>query len=224
MSVKRKNDSGQIYTPGLPMRLFTLLMGLFAAGVHAYIVRMWRIDDPTFPIAFLLFILLFDAWMLWYGYIFMTQTRVFVSEEGIELQRGGSRQFAAWENISHFGIKGGGKNQQRGIYLYDKVTPQTSGIAERLFFGRKTAFIPIGLALNLPTHWGFFRKDINLEKLAQTDFGRDVAMYAPHLLEEAEKDKRKNQFQPDWLLSHKKYYEVAYFVGADENALRKHKR
>ena len=220
--MKQKHGIGNIYTPGWLMRLFVLAMGVIVAGMHAYMLRSAGFSGATdFPLFFLGFILLVDAWLLWYSIIFTTQTRVIVTADGIEMQRGGSRLFTPWENVSHFGIKGGGKNQQRGIYLYHKVEPEVTGLAEKLFYGWATDFIPIGQVINLPTNWGFFRHDINIEQLAQTEFGQDVAYHAPHLLGsfsgyEQEKSKLGDL---SYISS-----DAAYVVGADTRSFRKEKR
>ena len=181
--MKHKNEHSTVYTPGLPMRLFVLAIGLMMAGIHAVVLRGIGFSGGDWtPLLFFVPILMLDAWLVWYGLLFTTQTHVNVSEAGIELQRGGARHFASWDNISHFGVRGAGKNQQQGIYLYHKVQPNVTGIAEKLFFGRQTDFIPIGQVINLPRRFGFFKARIDLDKLAATDFGRDVAYYAPHLL------------------------------------------
>jgi hypothetical protein len=218
--MKQKHGIGNIYTPGWLMRLFVLAMGIIVAGMHAYMLRSTG-GATDFPLFFFGFILLIDAWLLWYSIIFTTQTRVFVTADGIEMQRGGSHLFTPWENISHFGIKGGGKSQQRGIYLYHKVEPEVTGLAEKLFYGWATDFIPIGQVINLPTNWGFFRHDINIEGLAETEFGQDVAYHAPHLLGsfggyEQEKSKLGD-------LSYRSS-DSSYVVGADTRSIRKEKR
>jgi hypothetical protein len=217
--MKFKHDMGKVYTPGMPMRLFVLLMALLVAGMHAFILRNIGGGNTDFPMFLFGFILLFDAFFLWFGIIFMTQTRVIVSEDGIELQRGGARAFTPWENISHFGVKGGGKNQRRGIYLYNKIKPEVNGLAEKLFYGWETDFLPIGQVINLPTRWGFLRNPINYDKLANTEFGQDVDYYAPHLLDERQE---KYKYDSDRLTSRSS--DAAYVVGADERTLRKQKR
>ncbi|MDQ7025574.1 MAG: hypothetical protein Q9P01_04195 [Anaerolineae bacterium] len=218
--MKLKRARGNVYIPGLPMRLFMLSLGLLMAGIHAFVLRTADFGTSSgFPIFFLALILVVDAWMLWYGIIFTTQTHVHVTDDGIELQRGGARLFTTWQNISHFGVKGGGKNQQRGIFLHNKVKPQVNGLAEKLFYGWKTDFIPIGQVINIPTRWSFLRRSINLEKLAQTDFGYDVAQYAPHLLDEVDEKPKRSV---DRLLNRSS--DTTYVVGSDSRTLRKHKR
>src|SRR5215203_1665265 len=139
--MKQKHGIGNIYTAGWLMRLFVLGIGVFVAGMHAYMLRGAGFSGASdFPLFFFGFILLIDAWLLWYAIIFTTQTHVIVSADGIEMQRGGSHLFTTWENISHFGVKGGGKNQQRGIYLHHKVEPVVTGLAEKLFYGWATNF------------------------------------------------------------------------------------
>lgn len=216
MAEKLKHDKMRIYIPSLAMRLLILIAGLLITAMHALVLRQANfVGAGDFPLLFVVLILMFDAAFLWWGIVFTTQTRVIVSEIGIELQRGTARLFTPWDNISHFGVKGAGKNQQRGLFLYDKVQPQVSGIADKLFFGWETNFMPIGQVVNLPTHWGFFRQPINLDKVLQTEFGQDVAYYAPHLFDEA-KDRRKSKAQPDWLSSLADNNE-SFYIGSDSN-------
>jgi hypothetical protein len=218
--MKQKHGMGNVYTPGWAMRLFVLAVGFLMAGMHAFILRGEAFSGVDgFPILFLGLLLLVDAFFLWYALLFTTQTRVIVSAEGIELQRGASRLFTAWDNASHFGVKGAGKSQERGLYLHHKVQPDVTGLAEKLFYGWATDFIPLGQVINLPTTWGFFQQPVNLEKLAQTEFGQDVAYHAPHLLEayaEYEKSKVDNRLHLNT--------DSSYVVGSDSRTMRKEKR
>lgn len=190
MAEKLKRDNVRIYTPGVPTRLFILLMGLIIAAMHGFMLsQCYFVSVSDFPFLWVALLVMMDVAFLWWAIIFTTQTRVIVSEEGIELQRGGTRLFSPWDNISHFGVNGAGKDQQDGLFLYNKVQPEVSGIADSLCFGWEADFMPIGLVINMPRHSGFFRPPINLDKLLNTEFGQDVAYYAPHLFDKA-KDKR----------------------------------
>ena len=179
--MKRKQTQINEYAPGLAMRLLMLGIGIFVVMMHFPILLMGG-EGLNGMIFFLLLIVCFDGFMLWYGIIFATQYRVFVSEEGIEMQRGASRIFTSWENISHIGIRAYGKNQQMGVYLYERAVPSTNGLIEKLFWGRSTDFISIGDVIRIPWKWGFPQTKINHEKLAHTPFGRDVLRFAPHLI------------------------------------------
>jgi hypothetical protein len=131
----------------------------------------------------LLFIVL-DVWVIWYSFILNLQTRVIVSEEGLELQRGNTHLFTSWENVSHVGIKPVLIWQVSGLYLHKKIEPESTNFVEKPFLGRVTDFLGIGVVIPLPTHFGFLRSPIDFMKLAETEFGQDLARYAPHLLEE----------------------------------------
>lgn len=192
--MKRKKVS--THRPKLPTRLFVLLMGLLVAGLHAVILRSMTATEVTaFPFFMLALILLFDAAFLWWAIIFMTQSQVTLFEEGIELERGGSKVFTTWDNVSHLGVKGHGRNQKRGIFLHDKVAPDTKGLVEKIAFGRSSDFIPIGRYVHLPRVWGIFKREINTDKLLDSEFGQELYDLAPHLFEEYDEWKPKNRLR-----------------------------
>ncbi len=194
--MKRKKVS--THRPKLPMRLFVLLMGILVAGIHAFILRTMTVTEVTpMPFFMLGLILLFDAVFLWWAIIFMTQSQVTLFEEGIELERGGSKVFTTWDNVSHLGVKGYGRNQKRGIFLHDKVSPETKGLVEKAFFGRSSDFIPIGRYVHLPRIWALFNREIDKDKLLNSDFGQELYDLAPHLFDEYDEWKPKNRLSDD---------------------------
>jgi|GEM_PF-3286061 len=195
--MKRKRISS--HRAGLPMRMFFLLMGLIVAGMHAVMFRMvGDTGETAIPLFFIALALFFDAFLLWWAIIFMTQSRVTLYEEGIELERGGAKIFTTWDNVSHFGIKGMGKNQRRGIYLHEKVSPDTKGLVEKILFGWDTRFIPIGQLIHLPTEH-IFSRTIDPDKVLETEFGQEVYELAPHLFEEYDEWKPKNRLRDDYV-------------------------
>lgn len=208
--MKRKRVSTHITS--LPMRLVVLGIGILVAFIHAMILRTIPAGETAFPVFLLALVLLFDAFLVWWGIIFMTQSRITLYEEGIELERGNSKIFTPWENVSHLGIKGGGKNSRRGIFLHEKVTPEVTGAVERLLFGRATNFIPIGRYVHLPRKWNLFSREINTDKLGETDFGQDLYELAPHLFEEYDEWKPKNRLRDD-------YYKTEYDNWSDDMKL-----
>lgn len=194
--MKRKKVS--THTPKLPMRSFVLLMSLFVVSVHVFILRSMMVEQVTaFPIFMLALVLLFDAMFLWWGIIFTTQSRVTLFEEGIELERGGSKVFSTWDNVSHLGVKGRGRNQRRGLFLYENVTPETKGLVEKIAFGRSSNFLPIGRYVHLPRIFNLFKREIDSEKLLNTEFGQELYDLAPHLFEEYDEWKPKNRLRDD---------------------------
>ncbi|MEO1165925.1 MAG: hypothetical protein AAFV98_19220 [Chloroflexota bacterium] len=186
--MKRKRIS--VHRPKGYTRSFILLMALFIAGMHVFLLRtmMASPQETAFPLGILALILLFDALFLWWGVIFTTQSQITLYEEGIELQRGGAKVFTPWDNVSHFGIRGGGKNARRGIFLHEHAQPEARGLVDRLMFGWQTNFIPIGQYTHLPRTWALFNRQIDTEKVLNSDFGRDVYALAPHLFKDVDFD------------------------------------
>lgn len=194
--MKRKKVS--VHTPGKPMRFFVLMMGLVVAGLHAFILRTMGAETTDFPLALMGLVLFFDAILLWWAIIFTTQSRVTLFEEGIELERGNSKVYTPWENVSHLGVKGFGRNQRRGLFLHEKVTPETKGI-EKLFFGWKSGFLNIGRYVHLHRVWNPFSRQLNMEKILETEFGQDLYAVAPHLFDEYEDWKPKNRLEDGYV-------------------------
>jgi hypothetical protein len=185
--MKRKKINS--FTPHWGYKATFFGMGVVTAIAHAVMFR--TIPDMTaIPLPLIIGLLGMDAFLVWFGVIFGTQSRVTVYEEGIELERGNSRFFAAWDNISHFGTKFGGKNQQRGLWLHEAVQPEAHGI-EKLFFGWKSNFLNLAQYVNLPRPNAFSR-EIDTDKLLETEFGQAVYEFAPHLFD---KEKHKNQLE-----------------------------
>jgi hypothetical protein len=164
-------------------------MGIVTALAHVIMFRSLA-DVAAIPLPAIIALLGVDAFILWFGIVFGTQSRVTVYEEGIELERGNSRVFTTWDNISHFGIKHGGKNQQRGLWLHEAVQPEASGV-EKLLFGWKTNFIGLAQYVPLPKK-NMFSREIDTDKLLETEFGQSVYQHAPHLFGE---EKAKNQLE-----------------------------
>lgn len=191
--MKRKKVS--VHTPGKPMRLFVLMMGIVVAGLHAFILRTMGVQETDLPLAFMGLVLFFDAILLWWAIIFTTQSRVTLFEEGLEIERGNSKVYSPWENVSHMGIKGFGRNQKRGLFLHEKVTPETQGIVEKIIFGRKSNFLPVGRYVHMPRVWNPFSRQLNTEKILDTEFGQELYELAPHLFEEYDDWKPKNRLE-----------------------------
>ena len=187
--MKRKKVS--VHTPGKPMRFFILMMGLVVAGLHAFILRTMGAEETGFPFALMSLVLFFDAILLWWAIIFTTQSRVTLFEEGIEMERGNSKVYTPWENVSHLGIKGFGRNQKRGLFLHEKVTPETKGLIEKLVFGWRSDFLNIGRYVHLHRVWNPFSRQLNTEKILETEFGQELYDLAPHLFEDVKKPKNR---------------------------------
>jgi hypothetical protein len=185
--MKRKKMNS--FTPHWGYKATFAALGIGTALAHVIMFRLIP-DMGLIPLPAIIALLGLDAFLLCFGIIFGTQSRVTVYEEGIELERGNSRVFTTWDNISHFGIRHGGKNQQRGLWLHEAVQPEASGI-EKLLFGRKTNFIALAQYVPLPKK-DIFSREIDTGKLLETEFGKTVYEYAPHLFDV---EKAKNRLE-----------------------------
>jgi hypothetical protein len=187
--MKRKKI--QSFVPGWPIRIFSLIAVSFAVLAHMVAIRAGGLE--TIPSPAILLILVMDAFLLWWMIVFSSQSRVTLYDEGIELERGASKVFTPWENVSHLGFKGFGRNRRRGIYLHSPVKPESKGIVEGLLFGRESNFIPIGRYVHLPSNWNIFNQEIDTDKLLSTAFGQQLYELAPHLF--GVEEKAKNQLE-----------------------------
>src|SRR5690349_19950544 len=77
-----------------------------------------------------LFLIPLYAGLLWYTVNLCWQTRLIVYQDGLEIQRCGSSFFSTWENLSHLGRRNYGKNISYGLYLFERVQPEVTGLAE----------------------------------------------------------------------------------------------
>lgn len=180
--------------PRWPMKAFILAIGIVTTVIHVFAFRMAQMDTE-FPIILVMLMLLIDSALLWWGYIFTTQTHVTIYDDGIELVRGGARLFVSWDNVSHLGVKGFGRNERRGIFLHEKVKPEVKGMIEKLVFGWETDFIALGRYVHLPRYLNPFKREVNTEKLLETEFGQALYEYAPHLFDDYGDSKPKKRLE-----------------------------
>lgn len=196
--MKRKKISS--FAPDWSVKIFMLLVGFVGVAFHIYAIRQLAAGQMQFPLPILLFILAMDAYLLWTMFMY-TQTKVTLYDEGIEIERGASKLFTSWENVSHLGKNGMGRSVATGLYLHEAVKTQSEGLAERLFFRENSKFIPLGRFMNIPSEWtSFFSREVDLDKILETDFGKQLFELAPHLFGAEEKTKNQlEDIQPDEL-------------------------
>lgn len=204
--MKRKKINS--FTPHWGYKATFLGLGIMAAAMHVLMFRFIP-DMSVIPLPMILLLLGSDALLLWYSIIFSTQSRVTVYEEGIEIEQGNSKVFTTWDNISHFGLRWAGRNQQRGLVLYEDVQPQAGGI-EKLFYGWKTKFLSLTPFVNLPRK-GIFSMEVDTEKLLETEFGKTIYEFAPHLFDsEKAKNRLKDGYNNDnAMLANEESYDEA---------------
>jgi hypothetical protein len=187
--MKRKKISS--FAPDWSVRIFFLLVISFGVFLHLYSIRQMMAGQMQFPLPILLFILAMDAYLLWTMFM-MFQTKVTLYDDGIEIQRGASKLFTRWDNVSHLGKNGMGRSVASGLYLHEAAKTESEGFAERLLFRENSKFIPLGRFVNLPSDWtSFFSRDVDMDKILETDFGKQVYELAPHLFGIEEKTKNR---------------------------------
>jgi hypothetical protein len=187
--MKRKKISS--FAPDWSVRIFFLLIISMGVFLHIYSIRQLMAGQMQFPLPILLFILAMDAYLLWTMFM-VFQTKVTLYDEGIEIQRGASKLFTTWDNVSHLGKNGMGRSVATGLYLHEPAKTESEGLAERLFFRENSKFIALGRFVNIPSDWtSFFSRDVDMNKILETDFGKQLHDLAPHLFSIEEKTKNR---------------------------------
>jgi hypothetical protein len=185
---KRGAEIVNIYTPHLWLKLLMVFISGIMLFIH-FPALLWASQDTAeIPSVIFLFLIPLYTGLLWYTVILCTQTRLIVYEDGLELQRGGSRFFSPWENISHFGRHGSGKNSSYGVYLYERVQPEVDGFAEKLFYGWSSDYMALSNLVSIPSRWVslFEGSKVDTARLVETPFGQDVYRFAPQLFKVSE--------------------------------------
>ncbi len=110
--------------------------------------------------------------------------KITVYENGIEWQRSTSCVFTTWGNIDKIDRRDEGDSTTYGIYLHEPVAPDVSSWLDKRFFSHPVDYIRLIPTVPVPTTFkGLGGNVIDMQALAETDFGQDLARYAPHLLE-----------------------------------------
>ncbi|MEL7433835.1 MAG: hypothetical protein AAFN11_07795, partial [Chloroflexota bacterium] len=91
------------------------------------------------------------------------------------------RNFTAWEDMTHFGIKPVGQYPVTGIFAQ---APENSTQTEK--------FIPLTDYVEIPEVSHKTRRVVDLEALRETEFGQYVYEYAPHLFDDETATRKAN--------------------------------
>jgi hypothetical protein len=189
--LKREDSSIKVYKPTGLMLFLYWFWGLPLVAIFTFLE--WGIFDRNqfdrSSLGMLAVIFIMQAYLFWFLYTISFRTRLILYREGLELRQGSSHFFVEWGNLSHFGGKKNGKAFQLGIYLHKIVHPDVKGILDKFHFGQPNNFLPLTNIVLVPRLW--LGIAVDTEKLAKTEFGRDLLHYAPHLFEES-KEKVKN--------------------------------
>jgi hypothetical protein len=185
MKNKRGAEVIHIYTPRLEMKV----INIFFLVVFLFTQTSMFIPPRDIPVSTLLSyipFLLFDAFLIWYVFKLCTQIRLLIYEDGIVVQHGSVYHFSPWENMSHFGRQGDGRNSRYGIFLLEKVKPESGSFLERFCWGGSSNFLELDQEFfDLPKRWlGLFRASvIDLDRLYDSTFGQEIYPFAPQLFE-----------------------------------------
>lgn len=122
-----------------------------------------------------------------------TQQHLAIYETGLEHRQGTIISFAKWENLSHFGnLKGfpciisNALIEQRGGRWFEKF--HVTSLNDDVIRLPQECGVPIHFVKDKD---GKVDRQVNIEMLLTTDFGRDLLHYAPHLFEYG-REKAKN--------------------------------
>jgi hypothetical protein len=188
--MKRKKISS--FAPGLAVKAFNVITIVFGVFLHMMAIRQAMGGWLEFPLPLILLIAALDAYLLWWMIIYNSQTQVTLYDEGIEIERGASKLFTPWENVSHLGKKPLGGGVATGLYLYEPVKTEAEGLIEGLLFRENGKFIQLGRYVNLPSDWkSFFSSDVDRERILETDIGKQLYELAPRLFDETPKLKNR---------------------------------
>lgn len=193
---KRKNSEGKVYKPEGSRYWGTVVLLVFAEiilGISLLILVMslWAIRSldaiPFFMICGLFVFVSSSAFCFVYNAA--EKTSIICSKEGLTYRRGTSYMFTEWQNLSHF-IDIGFRFE---IYLQEGIKPEVKSWLDKQFYGQAIHIIQIDNIVKVPRTgnvlWESWESTkVDLDAFKQTELGRDLLHYAPHLF--GEKDKR----------------------------------
>ena len=105
-----------------------------------------------------------------------------LSDEGLEVRRGGIRVFSTWENVHSFvngWAAGQGRSKGSGVYFHQPVPVKARGLS-RIFNESEIKYIQIDCNVSIPTTMGTMK--LKKEQFLKTDFGQAVQHFKPNFL------------------------------------------
>jgi hypothetical protein len=186
---KQKNNSMpiRVYKPSGWMQFGLGLMIVFIV-IHFSIMMRMGLEAGWF---FLILVPLYGL-ILWMLLISSTQQHLAIYENGLEYRVGNNRRFSIWEDMQRFEIRPQGKSSVIGIYTSHLEKRYEGSAVERLLLHGYKDFIPLTV-VRVPTRWDgcWSGAVVDTVKFAETDFGRELLHYAPHLFDYS-KEKQKH--------------------------------
>ncbi len=175
----RKNDDVKVHKASK----FVLFLGALMLIVP-YFVAGTMIDAILFPKKPVHIITIIFAFIWIYGalewtnmlYLHANSHNIFTPDDMVFNSMGWSGK-TRWDNMKNFGYRKIGRNKHFGIELHTPMRLQKS----RFSMGKMDETF-LSISNGIPTK-GLFDRTSDYDKFAQTDFGRDLLHYAPHLFE-----------------------------------------
>jgi hypothetical protein len=131
-------------------------------------------------------IALFILYGLFFGIMAFQAKRITITvyENGIEWQRNGSHVFTTWDNMAKIGRRNEGDSTSYGIYLHQPIQPTVHASVDKRFFSAPVDYFSLIPTVKVPTKFkGMDGNVIDWDAFVETDFGQNIARYAPHLLQ-----------------------------------------
>ena len=112
--------------------------------------------------------------LVWYTLRDASQGYIVLTPDYMEIRTTDSHSKIAWEQMRGFSWRSDGAIGSVGISLTPYVDES----------GALRDFIPLELYVFVPTNWaGKHRREVDIDLFLQTNFARELQIYAPHLFE-----------------------------------------
>lgn len=184
MTQKKKHDDITVFRPSPLQRIGTAVaLGIVAISMLGMVVLIASTSESDYhPTAYRLFLvvsfMLGAMGMVYWAYHMFVNDSLIVTPDGLQFVILGTSGFAGWDNMVRL--------DKRGIHLEQPITVSHNTLTRLLYMGRAFQCIPINYVIPIPQG---LRK-IKLREFAETDFGRELFHYAPHLFDDVD-DKTK---------------------------------
>ena len=117
--------------------------------------------------------------VVWYTLRDVSRGYIVFTPDYMEIRTTDNHSKIVWEQMRGFGWRSDGTIGSVGISLTPYVD-ETGALRD---------FIPLELYVFVPTNWaGKHRREVDIDRFLQTDFGREVQIYAPQLFKRASDD------------------------------------
>ena len=198
MTQKKKHDDFEVFRPPRFQRIGTVLgLGFIAIIMLGIVVLMASTPSSDYnPTAYRLLLMvsfsLGALGMVYWAYHTVVNDCLIITPDGLQFVILGTSGFAEWDNVVRL--------DNRGIHLAQPITVRHNTLARLLYMGRAYQCIPINYVIPIPQG---LRK-IKLQEFTETDFGRELYHYVPHLFDGVD-DKAKRLWSEEVPLDEENY-------------------